>query len=307
MTTTTPWPFVKTISGDWHRGFELWPIAGHREADNVSAESFALWPLIYRKRTGPADEATALQAGFLPFYALDRSPGYRSETYLWPFFGYVDRTAPYRYHATHYLWPLWVRGRGDDRHVDRWAPFYAHSTMRGHDKTWIMWPLWRQATWQDRALQHERKQFLYFLYHSTVQRSLSDPDAAPASKVHLWPLLSAWDNGAGRKQVQVLSPIEVFLPHNDRTRRLWSPLFALYRYHEDETGTIEHRLLWNVLKWSRNKTAATRTMSLGPVVRYESSPEGKRVTILGNLLGASQRDGLRAWVPFFRSPSSTKP
>ena len=307
VTTTTPWPFIKTISGEGHQGFELWPVAGHRETKNVSSESFALWPLIYRKRTGPADEPTAMQAGFLPFYALDRSPGYISETYLWPFFGYVDRTEPYRYHATHYLWPFWVQGRGDDRRINRWAPFYSHSKLRGHEKTWVMWPLWRQAEWTDRALLHERKQFLYFVYHSTVQKSLSNPDAAPASKVHLWPFFSAWDNGAGHKQVQVLSPIEVFLPQNDRTRRLWSPLFAIYRYDEDESGETEHRLLWGLLKWSSNASTGTRTVSVGPLARYESSSAGKRMTLLGDQLGLDKREGLRAWVPFFNPSSASKP
>ena len=170
-----------------------------------------------------------------------------------------------------------------------------------------MWPLWRQAEWTDRALLHERKQFLYFVYHSTVQKSLSNPDAAPASKVHLWPFFSAWDNGAGHKQVQVLSPIEVFLPQNDRTRRLWSPLFAIYRYDEDESGETEHRLLWGLLKWSSNASTGTRTVSVGPLARYESSSAGKRMTLLGDQLGLDKREGLRAWVPFFNPSSASKP
>ncbi len=309
VTTTTPWPFIKTISGGGMSGFEVWPLGGHRAADDGGfAESFALWPFYYRKRTGPAEDPATLQTGLLPFYALDRSEGYVSETYLWPFFGYVDRTAPYRYHATHYLWPLWVQGRGENRTVNRWAPFYSHSEIRGHKKTWIMWPLWRDATWRDATLQHHRRQFLYFLYHSDVQTSLHHPDAAPASKTHLWPFFSAWNNGAGRKQVQVLSPIEVFLPHNERTRRLWSPLFALYRYDENEVeNRVEHRLLWSLLKWSHRREADAHAVSLGPLVTFATSPDEKRLSFFGGKLGVAFDGGLRAWTPFSDSSTAASP
>ncbi|WP_221032220.1 hypothetical protein [Actomonas aquatica] len=310
VTTTTPWPFIKTITGEGHRGFEVWPLGGHRESTmHESAESFALWPLYYRKRTGPADNPTSLQTGFLPLYALDRSPGYRSETYLWPFFGYVDRTEPYQYHARHYFWPLWVQGRGDDRYVNRWAPFYSHSIRRGYDKTWVMWPLWRQATWHDANLQHERRQFLYFLYHSTVQTSLHNPDAAPARKTHLWPFFSSWDNGAGRKQVQAFSPVEVFFPHNERVRRLWTPLFNVYRYNRDDSeDVVEHSVLWNLIKWSRRPgERAHRVSLLGPLLRLRTAPGEKSFTLFGDQLGLEYDDGLRARTPFTSSSSTASP
>ncbi len=304
VTTTTPWPFIKTVTGDVQHGFEFWPLGGRRAAlDDSYAESFALWPLYYRKRLGPANDPTTLQTGLLPFYALDRSPGYISETYGWPFFGYVDRTAPYRYHATHYFWPLWVQGRGEGRYINRWAPFYSHSNLRGSEKTWILWPLWREATWRDQKLEHRRRQFLYFVYHATQQSSLYNPDAAPATKTHLWPLFSAWDNGAGRHQVQVLSPLEVFFPHNDRIRRLWSPLFALYRYNANEArGRTEHRLLWGLVKWKSDQREQARAFSLGPLLTFRTQPGEQRLSFLGDRLGLDFDGQLHAWA---RDPASS--
>src|SRR5206468_10740909 len=72
---------------------------------------------------------------------------FRSETYLWPFFGYSDRTAPASYHEIRYLWPLFVQGRGD-HYINRWAPFYTHSVNHGYDKQWFLWPVLRRG--QDR-------------------------------------------------------------------------------------------------------------------------------------------------------------
>ncbi|WED63897.1 hypothetical protein PXH66_16290 [Synoicihabitans lomoniglobus] len=294
-TTTTPWPFIKTVTGEGHRGFEVWPLAGHREETGVSSDSFALWPLYYRKQAGLDTDAPSLQTGLLPLYALDRSDGYISETYLWPFFGYVDRTLPYQYHATHYLWPFWVQGQGEDRRVNRWAPFYSHSRMRGYEKTWLLWPLWRQANWNDHQLHHERRQLLYFIYHADTQRSLTQPDAAPASKVHLWPLFSSWDNGAGRKQVQALSPVEVFFPHNERVRRLWSPLFALYRFNQTAPGEVRHALLWDAVTYARSEERDRREFHLGPLFGYTSEPGELNLEFLGGLIRFNRSTPERTW------------
>lgn len=303
VTTTTPWPFIKTVSGPEHRGFEVWPLAGWREHTGRTHERWMLWPLVYDRKTGLDTAQPSRQAGVLPFYALDRSPGYRSDTYLWPFFGTVRRTEPYRYEANHYLWPLWVRGSGDDRHVERWAPFYSHSSRLGRDKTWLMWPLWRHTAWHDDSRAHEQRQVLYFLYHETTQRSLARPDLPAARKVHLWPLVSAWDNGAGRRQVQALSPFEVFFPHNEITRRLWTPLFALYRFDQPEPGRTRHALLWDAVTLTRDDTAGTRAFHLGPLAGYEASAREERVSLLAGLLGLQRKPGTRVWYPYFGSAS----
>lgn len=303
VTTTLPWPFLKVVSGEGHRGIEVWPLGGHREETGVDSDTFALWPLYYRKQTGLDTPQPSLQTGLLPFYALDRSPGYQSETYGWPFFGYVDRTEPYRYHATHYFWPLLVQGRGDERRVNRWAPIYSHSTIKGYDKTWVLWPLWRDANWDDAQLHHEKRQLLFFLFNQTRQTRRQQPDGPAATKVHLWPLLSAWDNGAGQKQVQLLSPFEVFFPQNDRIRRLWTPLFALYRFNQTAPGETRHELLWDAVTWRASAAEQQTEFHLGPLAGYTTAPAEKRLSFFGGWVGLRQQPGRRGWRPFFGKPS----
>lgn len=262
-TTSTPWPFIRTVKGAGHHGFEFWPLFGSRGREGDYRSQFALWPLLYRQEKNLSAPEPDVKVGALPFYARETGPGYRSETYVWPFFGYTHRITPERYDETRYFWPFVVRGRGDVRHIDRFAPFYSHSVIKGHDKTWYLWPLFREDRWEDDKLAHRKDAVLFFLYNSTEQRSRTNSAAAPAYKRHYWPLLSVWDNGAGRRQAQFLSPLEVFFPNNEPIRQLYSPLFALYRFDQRAPGDTRHSILWNLVSWK--KSPAEREFHLGPL------------------------------------------
>ena len=287
--TTAPWPFLRFIDGAGHHGFEFWPLFGHRGRAGDYDKQFWLWPLFYRQATQLSEPQPTVRLGALPFYTRDTGPGFRSENYVWPFFGYTHRTEPDRYDEQRFLWPFLVQGRGDQRYVNRWAPLYTHSTIKGYDKTWFVWPLLRHAQWQDAGITQEKDQFFFFLYWSLTQRSLTNPAAAPAHKTHLWPLLSTWDNGAGRRQVQFLSPLEVFFPTNEPVRQLYSPLFALYRYDRQDATASRHSLLWNAITYRRSAT--DREFHLGPLFSVKSGSESRRISLLCGVLGWQRRPG----------------
>ena len=303
--TSAPWPFLRFISGAGHHGFEFWPLFGRRGREDDYDEQFYLWPLFYKSVHGLSAPIPTVKFGALPFYTRETAPGYISETYAWPFFGYTHRTVPSRYDEQRYLWPFLVQGRGDQRLINRWAPLYTHSIIKGYDKTWLLWPLIRHAEWHDAGLAQKKDQLLYFLYSSQTQRSLTNPTAAPAYKAHLWPLFSAWDNGAGRRQVQALSPLEVFFPNNEIVRQLYSPIFALYRYDRTDAATSSHTLLWNAVTWRR--TATAREFHLGPLFSVETGPTQKRIALGNGLLGLRRRAGGQGWRLFLFdfSPKTT--
>jgi len=167
-----------------------------------------------------------------------------------------------------------VQGRGaDGRIINRWAPFYTHSVRPGGDeKKWVLWPLYREANWTEAGLAQTKTQFLYFLYWDLEQRDPRRPAAASARKTHLWPLFSAWDNGAGRRQVQLLSPFEVFYPHDAQVRILWSPLFSLYRFDRRSPEAVRTSFLFNCVTYRRE--AADWRLDLGPLCRL-SRAEGR--------------------------------
>ncbi len=291
VTTNAPWPFLSFIGGDGYHGFEFWPLFGRQGRANDYERQFYLWPLFYKSATSLDQPVPDVKVGALPFYARDTGPGYISETYGWPFFGYSHRTAPYHYDETRYFWPLFVQGHGDQREINRWAPFYTHSNIKGYDKTWLVWPLFRHAQWDDTPnnLVQEKNTFLFFVYWSLEQRSLTNPAATPARKTHLWPLFSAWDNGAGRRQVQALSPFEVFFPNNREVRQLWTPLFALYRYDAQPELGVRHSFLWNAITYRRSATG--KEFHLGPLFSVEAGAERRRVALGNGLLGWQRQPG----------------
>ncbi len=292
-TTHAPWPFLRFIGGDGHQGFEFWPLFGHRRRAGDYDRQFYLWPLFYKSAKNLSEPQPAVSVGALPFYTRDIAPGYINETYGWPFFGYTHRTEPYRYDEQRYFWPFFVQGRGDQRFVNRWAPFYTHSIIKGYDKTWVAWPVYRHTQWEDAGIAQEKNQFLFFLYWSLTQRSTTNPAAAPARKTHVWPLVSSWNNGAGRRQLQLLSPFEVFFPTNEPVRQLYTPLLALYRFEQNAPGDTRHSVLFNLLSWK--KSPREREFHLGPLFSRRSTPGRSRVTLGCGLLAWQKQPATGRW------------
>lgn len=278
VTTTAPWPFIKHVSGAGTEGFEFWPFFGSRGKKGEFKETFAIWPLYHHNTRNLPDGMTTEELAVLPFYSRSRSETAVSETYLWPFFGYTLSDEP-RYREQRWLWPLFVTARGEDRHVDRWAPFYTFSDRKGVRKTWVLWPLFRHQSWAEAGLEVEKRQVLFFLYWNLEQRSASNPKLKSAHKTHLWPLFSHWDNGAGHTQFQVLSPLEVFFQHNDVVRTVYSPLFSLYRLEHRPSGDMHASFLFDLITYHRE--GDLRQFNLGPLLETRRDGDGlRRITLL---------------------------
>jgi hypothetical protein len=248
--------------------------------------SYFIWPLIWDNTVlpGPNDpEGTApgTQVGFLPFYTREKSPDSISENFLWPFFGYTERRSPDRYSEQRYFWPFLVQGRGDDRIVNRWGPVYTHSDVKGLDSTWLLWPLFHRTKWVDGDIGQEKTQFFYWIYWSQEQRSVSRPGVAHAYKRHVWPVISAWDNGAGSRQVQIPSPLEVFFPDNPDMRDSWTPLFSIYRYDHRPDGETRNSLFWDAITWRHDASRTLAEFHVGPILGMRRRTDGTDWTILG--------------------------
>jgi hypothetical protein len=305
--TTMPWPFFAYIRGAGHHGFEFWPVYGQRWRTGDYDKRFFLWPFFYKFDRDLSTEQPTYSIGALPFYTRDSGPGSLNVTFAWPLFGFTRQTRPVRYNEQRYLWPFLVQGQGEERNINRWAPLYTHSVIKGYDKTWVLWPLFRHGTWEDTGIAEERNQFFYFLYFSQTQRSLTNPAAAPANKTHVWPLFSYWDNGAGRRQVQFISPLEVFFPNNDTMRQLYNPLFAVYTYDRQGAAASRHCLLWGALTYRRSAT--DREFHLGPLLSVHTAEASKRVAFVGGVFGWQRRPGeahSRFFLFDFKRDSTTK-
>jgi hypothetical protein len=290
--TYTPWPFIKVLRGR-ENGFAVWPLIGVKSGPGPIRHFYCLWPLIWNNVTEPKPDAPETDApgtefGILPLYTREKSPGVISENYLWPFFGYTERTIPYRYSEKRYFWPFLLQGRGDDRVLNRWGPFYTYSNTKGTASTWVVWPFWHRGTFADGDIAQSKTQFFYFLYWSLDETSVSRPWLAPAYKRHIWPLVSIWDNGAGSRQVQIPSPIEVFFADNPDIRKTWTPLFSIYRYDHKPTGESRNSLLWNAVTWRRSAAQGLEEFHIGPLLGMRRGRSGATWTILGFDLGSNR-------------------
>jgi hypothetical protein len=328
ITTSIPWPFVRITRGAAHGG-GLWPIFTSTERPGVSREQYWLWPLGYNLTRQPAPDdpagtAVRRDVGMLPFYARSTGPGYINENFLWPFFGYTDRTTqpastgfslfqsskppanatPLHYHETRYFWPLFVQGRSDrqndGKYVNRWAPLYTHSLVNGYDKTWYAWPLVRHAQWSepDYDVTRARTQLFYFVFWSETQRRITRPDASPARLTHVWPLYSGWNNGAGRRQWQVPSPLDVFFPQVEQMKYSWTPFFALIRHDQTAPGDTRTSILWNAVTWERHDADHRCEFHLGPLFSRVAEGNAERIAIGNGLLGW-QRTATGGWHVFW--------
>jgi hypothetical protein len=295
ITTSTPWPIVRVTRGAAH-GWGVWPLFNFVDRPGVSRHETYLWPLGYNVTRYPSPDdppgtAPRRDIGALPIYARSTGPGYVSEDFIWPFFGYSDRTTPTRYSEQRYLWPLFVQGRGDNRYVNRWAPFYTHSISKGYEKHWFLWPLFRRGEWVDRSVARTRTQLLYFVFWNEVQRPANRPNGPSAEVTHLWPLFSHWDNGAGREQWQLFSPFDVFFPNNDKVRQVWSPLLAIARRERVAPGNARTSLLWNAITWEEHMHEERSEFHLGPLLGVTRHSGEQRVAIGNGLFGFRRGSG----------------
>lgn len=303
VTTHAPWPIVRVTRGA-AQGWGVWPLYTKVERPGVSRHETLLWPLGFNStQQAPTDAPPGTpprrDVGLLPFYARSTGPGYINEDFLWPFFGYTDRASPQQYNERRYFWPFLVQGHGDQRTVNRWAPFYTHSIKDGYEKEWYMWPLVRRAQWGDQGVERKRTQFLYFLYWNEEQRLAHRPTAPAAELTHVWPLFSTWNNGAGRQQWQVLSPFEVFFGGNDKVRQTWSPLVALARHERGAPGTRRTSLLWNAISWEKRAAEESSEFHLGPLFSMARQADERRVAIGNGLFGLKRAAAGGGWKLFW--------
>lgn len=233
---------------------------------------------------------------YLPFYFRHTTKLFENKSYPWPFVGRTTSVFP-RYEEKRYFWPLFVQARGDNKTVNRWAPFYGHSIRKGVDKTWIMWPIYREQTWIERDLVMEKKQVLYIFYWNLTQERPGNVDGPRARKTHFWPFASYWNNGAGEAQFQFLSPLEPIFPFNHAIRSVYSPFFALYRFDKTDDDHIRINAGFNFFTYRRDET--TTQTDLGPIVGWGKSENGSHFEVFKGFLSYDRKESGTTWRLFW--------
>ena len=272
-----PWPFLNKCTGNAD-GFGFWPLGGHFFQKDVYDKRYVLWPLFYHH---VYFQDNAIKKGFLPFYAYECSPNIKDLSIFWPIWGHRWEKTP-RYEEYRILWPLWVQGRGVERNVNRWAPFYTHSENKRlkHEKTWYLWPLIKHQRWEEHGVDIQQEQFMYFIFWHQEQKDCKTKKFL-ARKTHFWPFYSYWENNQGCKQLQMLSPFEVFFQGNKVVQDVYTPLFSLYRYNENSYG-VEQSFLFNMFREKRTMNDEV-TMNFSFLLDYKNTQQEKSISLLKGL------------------------
>ena len=296
-----PWPLINYRCGQAH-GFAFYPLGGHFFQKDVYDVRYFLWPLGYDCKDY---KNQVFKKGFLPLYAYEKSHNVDDLSIVWPIWGHRKEVRP-NYEEHRLLWPLWVQGRGEERYVNRWAPFYTFSKdlKCKKDKTWFFWPFFKQQNWQQEGIDIYQEQFLYFIFWHQEQKSHREQKFL-GSKTHFWPIYSYWKNGEDHEQLQMLSPFEVFFPTNNVVRDIYTPMFNLYRY-EKKGGTVRQSLLFGLIKECRNEDGVH--LHCGFCLDYKNTKQEKSFSFLKGLVEYKKVNGRNTaklfWIKLKNSKTS---
>jgi hypothetical protein len=119
-----------------------------------------------------------------------------------------------------------------------------------------------------------------------------------AGLTHFWPFYSFWDSGAGHRQWQFFSPLEVFFPGNPKVRQAWSPFFAVARHDERAPGHTRTSLLWNAVTWEKQPAEERSELHVGPLLGVTRAGAEKRIAV-GNGLFGLQHSPATGWRMFW--------
>ena len=269
-------------------GWQFWPLAGseHKDAgyrtnhwgdaevDAGHDKKFLLWPLYLQEHANTGTTNESSQQSFLPFYTQFRSEQRDSTSYLWPIgiTHTIDRTRKYSEWSA--PWPLIVFTRGEGKTGNRVWPFYSKARNTSQSSGWYLWPLYKYNGLHSPPLDRERKRVLFFLYSDT---SIKDTETKKSQRqIDLWPLFTSRRDLNGRHRLQVLAPLEPFLPNNTSVERDLSPLWSIWRAEKnDKTGAGSQSLLWNLYRRDTSPDARKCSLLFG-LIQYQSDTDGRR-------------------------------
>lgn len=298
-------PFFHLREGEGLRGWQFWPLVGHEHKEITSRtnnwgdvelvpghdKSFVVWPFYIRNHAGIGTTNDSRHVAIIPLYSRFRSEQRDSTSYLWPLgFTYTDDRAK-RFREWGAPWPLIVFARGEGKTVNRVWPLFSKARNTSQSSGWYLWPLYKYNGLHSPPLDRERKRVLFFLYSDTSVKNTQTGQRQRLTA--LWPLFTNKRELDGRRRLQVLAPLEPFLPNNTSVERDLSPLWSIWRAERNEkTGATSQSLLWNLYR--RDAWPDSRKCSLlFGLIQYQSGPDGRRWRV--------------GYIPFGTKKTATEP
>ena len=275
-------PFFHLRHGNGLTGWQVWPLVGHEQKtltfktnlfDTVEAVGghdkwFTLWPIYFNTRTGIGTTNAASEFAVIPAYDEFRSTQRDSTSVLWPFFNWIDDREK-KYHEWQMPYPVIVFARGEGKTTSRVWPFFgrSHSALQSSD--FYAWPIYQNKRLQSAPLDRERTRIFFFLYSDLVEKNTET--AKYHRRVDFFPFFTWRRDFNGDNRLQILAPVEPFLPNNKSIERNYSPLWSLWRAEQNgQTGAESQSLFWNLYR-RENDNGAEKISLLFGLFHYQSS------------------------------------
>jgi len=296
-------PIFHFRRGDGLKGWQVWPLVGneHKEVTQRTNhwgdeelvgghdKQFLFWPIFFNQRVRLGTTNETHQQALLPFYSFLRSPLRDSTSYLWPLgvTHTVDRQRKFTEWGV--PWPLVVFARGEGKTVNRVWPLFSRAENATQTSGWYLWPIYKYNELHSEPLDRKRTRILFFLYSDVSMKN--SETGKRLRQIDLWPLFTSRRDMEGRNRLQILAPLEPFLPNNTSVQRNLSPLWSFWRSEENtKTGDSSQSFLWNLYR--RDVSAETRKSSLlFGLFQYQSGVDGRRVRLFYVPLGKTKTAG----------------
>jgi hypothetical protein len=118
---------------------------------------------------------------------------------------------------------------------------------------------------------------MFFLYSDRKERNTETGTAW--QRTELWPLFNARRDHDGNERLQILSPIEPFVPNSKSIERNYSPLWSIWRSEKNpRSGASSQSALWNLYRYDSTPESKKCSLLFG-LFQYHSGPDGKRVRV----------------------------
>jgi hypothetical protein len=284
------YPFFNTRHGDGMHGWQFWPILGEEHkvvtwqtnkwgdviTNGGHDHLFVLWPIHFRQNNGiGTDDPEKIRAD-IPFYYLQRSPLHDQTSVVWPFFNTINDRAN-KYREWQMPWPFVVIARGEGNTTTRVFPLFSRAHNAMFTDNFFLLPLYKYNAIRSDPLYRQRMRILFFLYQNTTDQNTETGKSK--RRVDLWPFFVYHRDFDGNNRLQVLAPLETFVPDNPYIERDWAPLWSVWRAENNvTTGASSRSLLWNLYR--RDTTPDTKKVSLlFGLYQYESSAEAKKMRL----------------------------
>jgi hypothetical protein len=282
------YPFFHLRYGDGLEGWQFLPFYGteHKSVTTRTngfgdvemvpghEKKFIAWPFYFNQTMGIGSQNPEHVQTWLPFYTVTRSPLRDSTSYGWPIGVTVTEDRGRGYREVDAPWPLVVFAQGEGKTTRRVWPFFSHAANTNLQSDFFLWPIYKYNRFQSAPLDRDRTRILLFLYSHVNERNTVT--GTVRQRTDLWPFYTHKKDRNGDTRLQVLSPLEPFLPTTPSIERNYSPVWSIWRAERNaKTSAVSQSLLWNLYRRETMPEAKKWSFLFG-LFQSESDSQGRR-------------------------------